>query len=44
VKIALRNAKARTREALDAAITDTLGTIAAMDALGWFRHCGYALH
>ena len=44
VKTALRKAKARTREALDTAITDALGTITAMDALGWFRHCGYALH
>jgi transposase len=41
---ALREAKARPREALDTAITDALGTITAMDAQGWFRHCGYALH
>ena len=44
LKTALRRAKARPREALDTAITDALGTITAMDALGWFQHCGYALH
>jgi transposase len=44
VRTALRKAKARTREALDTAITDALGTITAMNALGGFRHCGYALH
>jgi transposase len=44
VKTALRRAKARTREALDTAITAALRTITAMDVLGWFQHCGYALH
>jgi transposase len=43
VKTALRTAKARTREALDRAITGTLVTITPSDAQGWFRHCGYAL-
>jgi transposase len=44
VKMALRNAKARTREALDTAITHTLPTVTGADAYGWFKHCGYALH
>ncbi len=37
----LRRAEARTRDALEAAISETLSAIAATDALGWFRHCGY---
>jgi transposase len=43
VKTALRKAKARTRAALDAAITGALVTVTFSDAQGWFRHCGYAL-
>jgi transposase len=43
VKTALRTAKARTREALDTAITAALATITDADAQGWFRHCGYVL-
>jgi transposase len=43
VKTALRKANARTREALDAAITEALATIMETDARGWFLHCGYAL-
>jgi transposase len=43
VKTALRTAKARTREALDTAITAALTTITEADAQGWFRHCGDAL-
>jgi transposase len=43
VKTALRKAKARTREALDRAITGSLVTVTPSDAHGWFRHCGYAL-
>ncbi len=41
VKEHLRRAGARTRDALDAAITAALDTITAQDAVGWFRHCGY---
>ena len=41
VKTALRKAKARTRGALDRAITGSLVTITPSDAHGWFRHCGY---
>lgn len=43
LKTALRRAKARTREALEAALADALETITASDAHGWFAHCGYAL-
>lgn len=43
LKTALRTAKARTRDVLDAAIKAALPTITAGDAHGWFRHCGYAL-
>ena len=43
VKTALRKAKARTREALDAAITPALPTVTGTDAHGWFMQCGYAL-
>jgi transposase len=44
VKVSLRKAKARTREALDVAITQALALITATDAHSWFTHCGYALH
>jgi DNA invertase Pin-like site-specific DNA recombinase len=46
----LRDAKARTKEALDQAVTNALNTITADNALNtitadnaaaWFRHCGY---
>jgi transposase len=43
LKAVLRTAKARTREALDEALTLALDTITPSDAHGWFRHCGYAL-
>jgi transposase len=43
VKAALRPAKARTRDALDTAITHVLPTVTGTDAYGWFTHCGYAL-
>jgi transposase len=44
VKTALRRAKARTRGALDHAITSVLPTVTEADARGWFHHCGYALY
>jgi transposase len=44
LKTALRRAKARTRGALDSAITRALPTVTEADARGWFRHCGYALY
>ena len=44
IKTALRRAKARTREALEAALKQALQTITAADALAWFAHCGYPVH
>jgi len=41
VKAYLRRAGARTREALQEALCDSLLTVTARDAQGWFRHCGY---
>jgi transposase len=43
VKTALRKAKARTRDALDTAITHVLPMVTPSNAQGWFRHCGYAV-
>jgi transposase len=43
LKTALRTAKARTRDALDTAITGALATVTSSDAYGWFLHCGCAL-
>ena len=43
LKAALRRTGARTREALDDAITAGLATIAGADATGWFAHCGYPI-
>jgi transposase len=41
LKQLLRSAKARTREALDQALTDIINNyISSDDALGWFAHCG----
>jgi transposase len=37
----LRDAKARTKEALDQAVTEALKTTTADNAAAWFRHCGY---
>ena len=44
LKTWLRSAKARTREALDLALTEAIGRITNGDARAWFAHCGYALH
>ena len=44
IKTALRAAKARTREALEAAIKQAMMTVSASDARAWFKHCGYVLH
>src|SRR5690242_2872447 len=40
LKAILRRVGARTREVLQDAIIQTLPSITARDALGWFRHCG----
>lgn len=42
IKEFLRTAKARTQEALMAAIAAALQRITAQDAQGWFLSCGYA--
>jgi transposase len=44
IKTFLRAAKARTREALDAAVARALATVTEADARAWFAHCGYVLH
>jgi transposase len=44
VKTYLRKAKARTREALEAALKEALLQITAADARAWFTHCGYPVH
>ena len=41
IKEYLRRAGARSRQALDAAITAAMATVTAADAQGWFTHCGY---
>jgi len=43
-KAILRKAKARTRDALDAALTQAIEHITRSDANGWFNLCGYAVH
>ena len=44
VKTCLRKAKARTREALEAALKEALLQITEADARAWFIHCGYPVH
>ena len=44
LKTALRQARARTRSALDAALKRALKTITPADAQAWFTHCGYTVH
>ncbi len=44
INTCLRAAKARPREALDAAVTRALATVTASDARAWFAHSGYVLH
>jgi transposase len=39
LKMLLRSAKARSKEALDQAITELPPLITAEDAKAWFRHC-----
>ena len=41
IKTFLRAKAARSREALDQALTEALKTVIPQDALGWFTHCGY---
>jgi transposase len=44
IKTRLRGMKARTRDALDQALTKVIGRISNSDARGWFAHCGYSIH
>ena len=44
LKQSLRKAKARTQQALEAAIATALAAITAQDALGWFKHCAFPLN
>jgi len=44
IKAALRAIGARTRRALERAITQVLSSITDADALAWFAHCGYQLN
>ena len=43
IKTYLRRAKARTVEALIAAITEALDMVTAAEMRGWFAHCGYSV-
>ena len=44
LKAILRKAKARSREALDEALTQAIERITQSDAKGWFNLCGYPVH
>jgi len=44
LKAILRKAKARSREALDEALTQAIEHITQSDAKGWFNLCGYSVH
>jgi transposase len=44
IKTCLRAVRARTRAALDAAVTRALATVTEADAQAWFAHCGFGLH
>jgi len=41
IKAYLRRVGARTREALQEALAQSLETVTSQDARGWFAHCGY---
>ena len=42
LKMYLRRVGARTRDALDQAITEAFQLISQQDTIAWFKHCGYA--
>lgn len=44
IKTYLRQAKARTAEALEQAIREALETITEADLLAWVKFCGYPVH
>jgi hypothetical protein len=41
VKVLLKKAQARTREALLEAIAEALSVVTPEDEQGWFAHCAY---
>ena len=41
VSIEVRKAGARTREALNEAISEAMSAVTLEDVAGWFSHCGY---
>lgn len=43
VKTHLRQAKARSQEALETALAEGLDKVTSSDAQDWFKYCGYAL-
>ena len=43
IKESLRAAKARTSEALDAAIAAAFQSVTSQDAVSWFASCGYTI-
>lgn len=43
IKQHLRKSKARSLERLQQCVTEALHTVTSQDAVGWFRHCGYAI-
>jgi len=44
VKQILRSLKARTAEALEAAVAEALAAVTAANAIAWFSHCGHSIH
>jgi transposase len=44
LKQILRSKAARTRVALENAIKEAIDSITKLDAIGWFKHCGYQVH
>jgi transposase len=44
LKQILRSKAARTRVALENAIKEAIDSITNLDAMGWFKHCGYQVH
>jgi transposase len=44
LKQILRSKAARTRVVLEHAIKEAIAAISKRDAIGWFKHCGYAVH
>ena len=44
LKTKLRQAQARTRQALELALQTAIDWISSTDAKAWFNHCGYHVH